>query len=154
MQLTSWWLTSSNQTYDSPPKLSTQLRRNSKQNQEYVVKLAQYHRLAPGALPHYVLDKILNHTLSVARKRNMVSFMNTLQFTLIPLGQTPTCWNFTNFCRYQSISTSRQMFKSPWTWGRTTCWPLVTQNLFKLSPALICIHASTSETPSFAREGK
>jgi hypothetical protein len=67
---------------------------------ENVVKSAQHHRLAPGALPHDVLDEILNHTLSVARKRNMVSFVNygldlfqvevfhlydhkTLQFTLI-----------------------------------------------------------------------
>jgi hypothetical protein len=67
---------------------------------ENVVKLAQHHRLAPGALPHDVMDEILNHTLSVAKKRNMVSFVNyasdlfqvevshlfdskTLQFTLI-----------------------------------------------------------------------
>jgi hypothetical protein len=67
---------------------------------ENVVKSAQHHRLAPGALPHDVLDKILNHTLSVAKKGSMVSFMNyasdlfqvevshlydpkTLQFTLI-----------------------------------------------------------------------
>jgi hypothetical protein len=67
---------------------------------ENVVKSAQHHRLAPGALPHDVLDEILNHTLAVARKRNMVSFVNyasdlfqvevshlydpkTMQFTLI-----------------------------------------------------------------------
>ncbi len=67
---------------------------------ENVIKSAQHHRLAPGALPHDVLDKILYHTLSVAKKRNMVSFVNyaldlfqvevshlydpkTLQFTLI-----------------------------------------------------------------------
>jgi hypothetical protein len=43
---------------------------------ENVVKSAQHHRLAPGALPHDVLDEILNHTLSVAKKRNMVSFVN------------------------------------------------------------------------------
>jgi polyphosphate kinase len=43
---------------------------------ENVVKSAQHHRLAPGALPHDVLDEILNHTLSMARKRNMVSFLN------------------------------------------------------------------------------
>jgi hypothetical protein len=41
-----------------------------------VVKSAQHHRLAPGALPNDVLDEILNHTLSVARKKNMVSFVN------------------------------------------------------------------------------
>jgi hypothetical protein len=67
---------------------------------ENIVKSAQHHRLAPGALPHDVLDEILNHTLSVAKKRNMVSFVNyasdlfqvevshlfdpkSLQFTLI-----------------------------------------------------------------------
>jgi hypothetical protein len=67
---------------------------------ENVVKSAQHHRLAPGALPHDILNEILNHTLSIARKRNMVCFVNyasdlfqvevshlydpkTLQFTLI-----------------------------------------------------------------------
>jgi hypothetical protein len=67
---------------------------------ENVVKSAQHHRLAPGALPHDVLDEILNHTLTVAKKRNLVSFVNyasdlfqvevshlfnpkTLQFTLL-----------------------------------------------------------------------
>jgi uncharacterized protein YyaL (SSP411 family) len=39
---------------------------------ENVVKSAQHHRLAPGALPHDVLDKILNNNISVAKKRNMV----------------------------------------------------------------------------------
>jgi hypothetical protein len=43
---------------------------------ENVVKSAQHHQLAPGALPHDVLDEIINHTLSLAKKRNMVSFMN------------------------------------------------------------------------------
>jgi hypothetical protein len=43
---------------------------------ENVVKSAQHLQLAPGALPHNVLDEILNHTLSVTRKRNMVSFVN------------------------------------------------------------------------------
>jgi len=85
------------------------LKRNSNQWYTTTKTWSSQHSttLAPGALPHDVLDKILNHTLSVARKRNMVSFVN-----------------------YAS------------------------QNLFKLSPALICIHTSTSETPSFAREGK
>jgi hypothetical protein len=141
---------------------------------ENIVKLAQHHRLAPGALSHDVLDEILNHTLSVARKRNMVSFVNyaldlfkwrfptcsiqkpcsSPSSCTSPWCRMPTCWNSTNFCPYRSISTSRQMFQSPRTWNRTTCSPLDTQNLFKLSPLLICIHASTLETPSFAREGK
>jgi hypothetical protein len=43
---------------------------------ENVVKSAQHHGLALGVLPNNVLDEILNHTLSVARKRNMVSFVN------------------------------------------------------------------------------
>jgi hypothetical protein len=43
---------------------------------ENVVKSDQHHRLAPGALPDNVLDEILNHTLSAARKRNMVSFVD------------------------------------------------------------------------------
>ncbi len=67
---------------------------------EKVVKSARYHRLAPGVLPHDILDEILNHTLSMMRKRNIISFVNyasdlfqvdvshlydpkTLQFTLI-----------------------------------------------------------------------
>jgi hypothetical protein len=43
---------------------------------ENVVKLDEHHRLAPGALPDNVLDEILNHTLSAARKRNMVCFVD------------------------------------------------------------------------------
>ena len=39
---------------------------------ENVVKSAQHHRLAPGALPHDVLDEILNHTLAVAKKHGLV----------------------------------------------------------------------------------
>jgi hypothetical protein len=102
-----------------------------------VVKSAQHHRLAPGALPHNVLDEILNHTLSVARKRNMVSFVNyasdlfqvevshqfnhkTLHFTFIvhiPLVSKLTCSRSTNSCCCQSTSTSLQMFQSLRTWG-------------------------------------
>jgi hypothetical protein len=41
-----------------------------------MVKSAQHHRLAPGALSHDILDEILNHPLSVARKMNMVYFVN------------------------------------------------------------------------------
>jgi hypothetical protein len=43
---------------------------------ENMVKSAQCHRLAPGALPHNVLNKILDHTLTVAKKQNLVSFVN------------------------------------------------------------------------------
>jgi len=67
---------------------------------ENVITSAQHHLLAPGALPRDVLDEILNHTLIVAKKQNLVSFVNytsdlfqvkvshlfnpvTLEFTLI-----------------------------------------------------------------------
>ncbi len=43
---------------------------------ENMVKSAQHHWLAPGALPHDVLDEILNHTLSVVMKMNTVYFVN------------------------------------------------------------------------------
>ncbi len=43
----------------------------------------------------------------------------------------PTCSSFTNFCRCQSTSTSRQTSQSLLMSGRTTFWPLDTQNLFK-----------------------
>jgi hypothetical protein len=67
---------------------------------ENIIKSAQHHCLAPGALPQALLDEILNHTLTVAYKCNLVSFVNyaldlfqvqvshlydakTMQFTLI-----------------------------------------------------------------------
>ncbi len=43
---------------------------------ENVVKSAQHHCLVPGALPHDVLYEILNCTLTVTNKRNLVSFIN------------------------------------------------------------------------------
>jgi hypothetical protein len=42
---------------------------------ENVVKLAQHHRLAPGALPHDVLDGIIDHVIQVAKKKNLVPFV-------------------------------------------------------------------------------
>jgi len=42
---------------------------------ENVVKLAQYHRLAPGALPHDVLDGIIEHFTAVTKKKNLVLFV-------------------------------------------------------------------------------
>jgi hypothetical protein len=61
---------------------------------------AQHHCLAPRALPHEILDKILNHTLAITKRQNLVPFVNyasylfqvevshlfnpvTLEFTLI-----------------------------------------------------------------------
>jgi hypothetical protein len=68
--------------------------------------------------------------------------------------QRQTSSSFMNFCCFRLTSISPPMSQSHLTSARTTCWPLDTQNLFKLSPALIYTHAFTSETPSFAREGK
>ncbi len=42
---------------------------------ENVVKSAQHHRLAPGALPHDVLDGIIEHVTAVAKKKNLVPFV-------------------------------------------------------------------------------
>jgi hypothetical protein len=38
-----------------------------------VVKSAQLHRLAPGALPHDVLDGIITHVLNITTKKNLVA---------------------------------------------------------------------------------
>jgi hypothetical protein len=42
---------------------------------ENVVKSAQHHRLAPGALPHDVLDGIIDHVSQVAKRKNLVPFV-------------------------------------------------------------------------------
>jgi hypothetical protein len=42
---------------------------------ENVVKSAQHHRLAPGALPHDILDGIINHVTAVTKKKNLVPFI-------------------------------------------------------------------------------
>ncbi len=42
---------------------------------ENVVKSAQQHRLAPGALPHDILDGIISHMVQVATKKNLVPFV-------------------------------------------------------------------------------
>jgi len=36
---------------------------------ENVVKASQHHRLAPGALPHDVLDGIISHVVQVTDKK-------------------------------------------------------------------------------------
>jgi len=42
---------------------------------ENVVKSAQHHRLAPGALPHDILDGIIDHVIAVAKKKNLIPFI-------------------------------------------------------------------------------
>jgi GMP synthase PP-ATPase subunit len=39
-----------------------------------MAKSTQHHWLAPGTLPHNVLDEILNHNLTVAKKHNLGAF--------------------------------------------------------------------------------
>jgi hypothetical protein len=51
---------------------------------ENVVKLAQHHRLAPGALPHNVLDGIIDHMTAVAKKKNLIPFV-TFAFDLFQI---------------------------------------------------------------------
>jgi hypothetical protein len=42
---------------------------------ENLVKSAQHHRLAPRALPHDILDGIIEHVVHVAKKKNLVPFV-------------------------------------------------------------------------------
>ncbi len=42
---------------------------------ENVVKSAQHHRLAPGALLHHVLDGIISHVVQVVAKKNLMPFV-------------------------------------------------------------------------------
>jgi hypothetical protein len=42
---------------------------------ENVVKSAQHHWLAPGALPHDVLDGIIDHVVNIAKKKNLAPFI-------------------------------------------------------------------------------
>jgi len=42
---------------------------------ENIVKSSQHHRMAHLALPHDVLDKIIDHVVNVAKKKNLVSFI-------------------------------------------------------------------------------
>jgi hypothetical protein len=39
-----------------------------------MVKSAQHHGLAPGALPHDILDRIISPVTEVAKKKNLVPF--------------------------------------------------------------------------------
>jgi hypothetical protein len=42
---------------------------------ENVVKSAQHHWLAPGALPRDILDGIISHVVQAAAKKNLVPFV-------------------------------------------------------------------------------
>ncbi len=133
---------------------------------ENIVKLAQHHRLAPGTLPRDVLDKILNHTLLVAKKRNMVSFVNypsdlfqvevshlfdhkTLQFTLIV--HIPLVSNANLLELYKLLPLPIHFNFS----ANVSITPDVGQNnLLAIGHSKSFQTISTWGTPSFAREGK
>jgi hypothetical protein len=42
---------------------------------ENIIKLAQQHRLVPGALPHDILDGIIFLVVEVAARKNLVLFV-------------------------------------------------------------------------------
>jgi hypothetical protein len=108
---------------------------------ENVVKLAQHHQLAPGALPHVVLDGIIEHVTAVAKKKNLVPFVtfasNLFQIEVSHL-YSPATNEFTLI-----LQVHRQISLQS-----------ATHNLFKQFPALICMLVFTLETPSFAKGGK
>jgi hypothetical protein len=59
---------------------------------ENIVKSAQHHQLAPGALPQEVLDGIINHIVhivQVAKKKNLVPFCEVCLRPLSNRGLTP-----------------------------------------------------------------
>jgi hypothetical protein len=53
-----------------------QLKRNSSQSFITIMKSAQHHCLAPGVRPQDILDEIINCTLMVTQKCNLVPFIN------------------------------------------------------------------------------
>ncbi len=61
---TNSWRICWNQTYGSLKKVMDPIEKKIQSvvhDHENVVKLAQHHRLAPGTLPHDVLDGIISH---------------------------------------------------------------------------------------------
>ncbi len=141
---------------------------------ENVVKSAQHHWLAPGALPHDVLDGIIMHVLQVAIKKNLVQFVKfasdlfqievshlympaIIEFTLtlqVPIISNANLLNLYKFFPLPihfnfaaNISITRMS-------EQQTSSPLDTLSHYKLFPAPIYTPASTSETLSFAKEGR
>jgi hypothetical protein len=135
-----------------------------------IIKSAQHHWMAPGALRQDVLDEILNHTL-LGNETKHCLFVNytsdlfqvdvshlydpqTLQFTLIvhhPLISNANLLKLYKFFPLQIHLNFLANVSITSDVGKTTSWQLDILNLFKLSPAQIFIHASTST--SFAKEG-
>jgi hypothetical protein len=76
---------------------------------ENVVKSTQHHRLAPGALPHDVLDGIIAHVTEVAQKKNLVPFVTfALDLFQIEVSHlyTPTTNEFTLILHIPMVANS------------------------------------------------
>jgi hypothetical protein len=138
---------------------------------ENIVKSAQHHRLAPGALPHDVLDGIIDHVTHIAKKRKVVPFDKfasdlfqievshvytpaTNKFTLIlhiPIVSKQICSTYMNSCCSRSTSTLPPTFQSLWMSDEQISSQLDTPNPSKQFPAQNYMLVCTSETPSFAK---
>jgi hypothetical protein len=123
-------------------------------------------RLSPGALPHDVLDGIINHIVQVAKKKNQVPFVrfasDLFQIEVSHLC-TPAVNEFTLILHIPMVANSNllNLFKFLHQISRShlmstlqTCSQLAIHNLFKQFPALTNTLASTLGTPSFAKGGK
>jgi hypothetical protein len=139
-----------------------------------VVKSAQHNRLAPGALPHDVLDGIINHIVQVAKKKNLVPFVRFAsdlfqievshlytpaanEFTLIlhiPMVANSNLLNLFKFLPLPIHFNLHQISRSHLMSTLQTYSQLAIHNLFKQFPALTYTLTSTLGTHSFAKGGK
>jgi hypothetical protein len=81
----------------------------------------------------------------------------TLEFTLIPHNLLVSNYNLLELSEFLLLPIHFNFTATPPSHqmsAKKTSSLVGTQNSFKLPPAQIFTHASTSETPSFAREGK
>jgi hypothetical protein len=97
---------------------------------------------------HWTFSKLKSHTSTHQLQMNAHS-SSTYQWSPMP-----TYSIYMNSCHYQSISTSPPTFQSLRMSNQQTSSSLDTLNPFKPFPALTYMPASTSETLSFAKEGR
>jgi hypothetical protein len=129
---TSSWPISWRPMSGSLPRSQTLSRRSSTKHHENVIKSAQQHQLAPGALRHNVLNGIIEHITTVAKKTNLVPFVTfasdlfqievshlfspaTNEFILIlhvPMVANSNLLNLYEFLHCQFASISQQIFQS------------------------------------------
>jgi hypothetical protein len=141
---------------------------------ENVVKSAQHHRLAPGALPHDVLDGIIEHVTAVAKKKNLVLFVTfasdlfqievshlynpaTNEFTLIlhvPMVANSNLLNLYEFLPLPIHFDFAANISITPDVGQTNLLAIGHSQSFYQFPAQICMLVFTSETPSFAKGEK